>query len=413
MHTYSKVTIRALNTSKDVRIGSDIKPAIKDAVVKKWQALIDNAARIANVPAALIMRLKEDSIEVFLKSDTPGNPYKKGEEKKLVYGIYCETVIGTQEKLHVPDAAKSKTWKSDNPDVDMGMISYLGFPVNWPEGEVFGTICLLDNKENEYSTEYTDMLFLLKQHIETDLHVLVGNSELEHKNAELERLNHTKSRFLSLISHDIRGNIGTLDEFLKLALENLENYDTNKLKQILQSLSQNAAYSFLTLENLLNWSKNDLMQLQPNPTKVDAVEILEGIIEYFRQIISVKNLKIIKQFYSEKAWVTADENMFTVSLRNIVSNAIKFTGSGGKIFIRIYRQDNSHTIEVEDTGAGMDKKTVNNLFIHPNIGNKGTRGEESAGIGLMITKEFLDKNNASVNVESEPGKGTLFSVRLK
>src|SRR6056297_1282758 len=162
---YANVIIRSRNESKKVKIGSASKPDISLTVMRKWQSLLDTVAKIVNVPSALIMRLNENSIEVFLKSRTEGNPYEKGEEAKLIYGLYCETVIGTQEKLMVPDATKSEVWSKNNPDVDINMISYLGFPINWPDGEVFGTVCLLDNKENNYNDNFKKLLHLTKKHI--------------------------------------------------------------------------------------------------------------------------------------------------------------------------------------------------------------------------------------------------------
>ena len=412
MKKYSTINVRGEKGSKTVRIASDDKPEIIDSVIEKWQALIDDAAELVSVPSALIMRLKEESIQVFLKSNTEGNPYEKGEEAKLIYGLYCETVIGTQKKLVIPDATKIKTWKNNNPDVDLNMISYLGFPVNWPDGEVFGTVCLLDRKENKYNERFIKMVDQLKQHMETDLQLLVANNELKQKNEKLEQLNQTKSRFLSLISHDIRGNIGTLDEFLKLTLENFEDYDNATLKKILKSLSQNAASSYLTLENLLNWSKHDLMQLEVNFVPVDIVEIVENILDYLQQAITIKNIQVEKKFYTERAVIDADENMISVALRNIVSNAVKYNETGGKLFIRIFKKDSKHVIEIEDTGIGMDEATIRNLFSYSRSKNKTAANQNSAGIGLMISKEFLDKHGATVAVESKPEKGSKFSITL-
>ena len=106
MDRYSSITIRGVTGSKKVRITSNIKPEIVSEIIVKWQSLLDATASIINVPSALIMKLNEDTIEVFLKSNTKGNPYEAGEEAKLVYGLYCETVIGTQKKLLVTDAKK-------------------------------------------------------------------------------------------------------------------------------------------------------------------------------------------------------------------------------------------------------------------------------------------------------------------
>jgi signal transduction histidine kinase len=413
MIKHSTITIRETKESKMVKIGSDLKPKIAQGVIDKWQSLIDTVAKIADVPSGLIMRLNEKTIEVFLTSETEGNPYKVGEQANLIYGLYCETVIGTQKKLLVPDATKNKSWKENNPDVDIDMISYLGFPINWPDGEVFGTVCVLDNKENYYSNDLSNLLHQIKQHIETDLQILLLNTDLVEKNSQLEQLNNTKSKFLSLISHDIRGSVGTLSEFLKLILEDYDRFDKSELKPILNSLSKNAISTYQTLETLLTWSKNDLVQIKPNKIKVNIVDITETILNSFEQTIILKELKIEKEYYSNNVFISVDEKMMIVIIRNILSNAIKYTKRGGTITIRMFQFKKQEIIEIEDTGIGMDKSSVDNLFSYDEShSTQGTKGESSAGIGLMLANEFMVKNDIKIIVESEIGKGTIFKLSI-
>lgn len=408
---YSHVVVREKQESKKVKIGSFSKPEITASVIDKWQSLLDTLAKIAAVPSSLIMQLNEDSIAVFLKSRSENNPYKVGEEAKLIYGLYCETVIGTQEKLLVPDATKSKVWKDNNPDVDINMISYLGFPINWPDGEVFGTVCLLDSKVNNYNEDYSNLLKQVKQHIETDLEQLMIKQQLEEKNKELEQMNETKSRFLSLISHDIRGGIGVLDEFLRIIIENLDNYDSNKIRTMLKTLSERAGYSYQMLDNLLNWTKNDLVELHPDKTHFDVIKQIKNLLDYFKQSLSLKKISIDKNFSTEKMVIYADERMVKASLRNILSNAIKYTPNGGNITIKTKKKNNRQKIYIEDTGIGMNEKQLEKLFTYDDAYTKhGTNGEESSGLGLMLTKEFLDKNGAKVEVNSVPGNGTRFKI---
>lgn len=412
MEKYSNITIREKNESKKVRVRSSLKSDIEHSVLNKWQSLIDTAAKLTNVPSGLIMRLNESTIEVFLKSNTKGNPYEKGEEAKLTYGLYCDTVIGTQEKFLVPDATKSDVWGKNNPDVDINMISYLGYPVNWPDGEVFGTVCLLDNKENNYNSDYEDLLSQIKLHLENDLKILLLNKELEEKNRQLQQANHTKSKFLSLISHDIRGSISTIDEFIKLIVKDIDKFDHSRLKSILNSLSQNASSSNETLENLLSWSKNDILQLEPEIEFIDIIEVFENLLRYFKQTIEMKKIQILTSYDSPKAFVRADENMINVIFRNIISNAIKYTDENGEIKIRVTPLGDTFEIIIEDTGQGMSQKTVDKLFQYDENHSKGTRGESSAGIGLILAKEFLDKLDAKISVQSELGKGSTFRIEL-
>jgi len=409
----SRITIRETKETKNVPINADVKPEIFTAITEKWQSLLDTIAKIVDVPSGLIMRLNEDTIEVFLKSQTNGNPYHEGEKADLNYGLYCETVIGTQKELLVPDATKSSVWRKNNPDVDINMISYLGYPINWPDGKVFGTVCLLDNKENNYNDNFKKLLHLTKKHIESDLQLIVSKLKLEALNKNLEETSGIKTRFLSLISHDVRGGIGTLNEFLKLMINNFDTYEREKLKKDLISLNHMTNGAFLLLENLLSWSKNDLLHLEPEKKQFNIVEKIENLLSYFKLSIQMKNLEIIKNYDDNNIMVTADENMLRTSLRNILSNAIKFNKNQGKINIQISKQGKHTMISIKDTGIGMDKTTREQLFSYSGSHQFGkTSGESSSGLGLFLTKDFLDKNDIAINVQSQVDQGTIFELKI-
>jgi signal transduction histidine kinase len=413
MNRFATIKIRETGESKRVKIGSDIKPEIQKSVIDKWQSLIDTVARLINVPAGLIMRLNKDAIEVFLSSKTNGNPYEKGEEAQLIYGLYCETVIGTQQKLLIPDATKSDAWKQNNPDIDLNMISYLGFPVNWPDGEIFGTVCLLDNKENKYHPDVEDLLRQAKQHLENDLEILFLNNALKQKNLQLQQSNNTKSKFLSLISHDIRGSVSTINEFIKMIVNDFDSYDRAQLKFILNSLGHHASASYETLENLLSWSKSDILQIEPALKSIDIVEVFEKVLFYFDQPIQMKKLRITKSYHSQKVFVNADENMITVIVRNIISNAIKYNNEKGEIKIKVAPVGDKYELVIEDTGIGMSQNAIDKLFKYNDKYENGTSGESSAGIGLILIKEFLDKMDAQISVKSEVGQGSTFKIEIQ
>ncbi len=155
-------------------------------VVEKWQNIVDIMAKITDVPAGLIMEVDRPYIKVFRASNTEENPYKKGEREKLT-GLYCEEVITSREKLLVPNALKNERWK-ENPDIELGMISYLGFPIEWPNGEIFGTICVLDSRERKYSEEYQKLVFHFKEVVESHLKLLYQRKQLEKENVEREEM---------------------------------------------------------------------------------------------------------------------------------------------------------------------------------------------------------------------------------
>lgn len=189
MDTFSTVPFRNSSEKKPIKIETDINPELLKNATKKWQEIIDTLARTANVPSVLITRLNNNSIEVLIKSNTKGNPYKVGEKVELKYRLYCETVIGTRDKLIVPNALNSDLWKHNNSDVDINMISYIGLPICWPNRGIFGTICILDNKENNYTIEIEKLLTNAKEIIESELHIILLDTRLHERNKKLHELN--------------------------------------------------------------------------------------------------------------------------------------------------------------------------------------------------------------------------------
>lgn len=186
---------------------------IEKSHINSWQTILDMLAEVFNVPAALIMELKDGHLEVFISSDSEGNPYKVGEKELFEdSGLYCEKVIKTKSELLVPNAIKDDEWK-DNPDVKLGMISYLGFPLSWPNGIPFGTICVLDNKENAYTLLYRKLLEKFKDHIELDLTLINKEKETQKKNEALEKALSEVKTLQGIIPicgycHDIRDDKG-------------------------------------------------------------------------------------------------------------------------------------------------------------------------------------------------------------
>ena len=408
----SDITIREKNDKVTVKIGSTEKPVIIDKVFNKWQSLINVTAELINVPAGLIMRLNENDIEVFVSSDSPENPYKMGEKEALKHGLYCETVIGTQDMLLIPDATENEIWRHNNPDVEIDMISYLGLPINWPDGEAFGTICVLDNKKNTYNNTFIRYLKEVKQSIETDLELLTSQQNLNEANAELKRNNEIKNKFLSLISHDMRGSIGGLVELIMLMISQLEEMDKIELEEILLSIAHSANGSYQTLENMLEWSKNNMVHMRANKENIDLAPIIDSILDFFTQTIRLKNISIVKDYAPNICLFHVDRNMIEVILRNIISNAIKYNNPDGKVYIRLLCNNNTSIVEIEDTGIGMDENEQKKLFTYNEFSkNNSSRSKPSSGLGLLLTKDFLDKNDADIFIESKPEKGTI--VRLE
>ncbi|MCE5264306.1 MAG: GAF domain-containing protein [Deltaproteobacteria bacterium] len=154
-------------------------------LLENWQEIVNLIAEIAKTPAALIMRLRDHDIEVFVSSESKGNPYHPGDKQELFgSGLYCETVIKTQDRLLVPDALADEKWKN-NPDTKLNMISYLGFPILLPSKKPFGTICILDNKTNEYLKTVEVLMVKFRDFIESHLEMIYMSQMLGDENKRL------------------------------------------------------------------------------------------------------------------------------------------------------------------------------------------------------------------------------------
>ncbi|MFC0399851.1 ATP-binding protein [Paraburkholderia rhizosphaerae] len=150
--------------------------------------MVDLLAEIVQVPSALIMRVEPPNIRVLVSSKSSGNPYEPAETAPLNSGLYCETVMKTRRPLLVPDALQDDAWKS-NPDIKLGMISYLGVPVSWPDGQIFGTICVLDSKRNAYSDLFFRLLLKWRDVLEADLKLFdMLDKQLKEREAKIQRL---------------------------------------------------------------------------------------------------------------------------------------------------------------------------------------------------------------------------------
>lgn len=155
---------------------------IPETVLKEWQVIVDLVAGLADVPAALIMRLLDEDIEVFSSSRSDGNPYKPGDRDHFMdSGLYCETVIRNNESLLVPDALADPDWEN-NPDIKLNMISYLGFPILLPNREPFGTLCVLDNKPNTYNENVRELMVKLRDLLQNHLELIFMNQILGEEN---------------------------------------------------------------------------------------------------------------------------------------------------------------------------------------------------------------------------------------
>jgi PAS domain S-box-containing protein len=212
------------------------------------------------------MRVEPPNIKVFVSSETKGNPYEKDEVACLDTGLYCETVMKTRQPLLVPDALRDEKWQS-NPDIKLGMISYLGVPIVWPDGEVFGTICVLDKKPNEYSDLYRKLLLQWRDGLQADLRYLATlHRELEERETKIRRL--VEVDIIGCFTWDLDGQIiEANDAFLHIVGYDREDLASGRLR-----------WTDLTPAE---WLDRDVRQFLPELKLSGRLQAFEK--EYFRK----------------------------------------------------------------------------------------------------------------------------------
>jgi len=248
----------------------------------------------------------------------------------------------------------------------------------------------------------------------------IRTSELKQKNKllkkqteELNEVNATKDKFFSIIAHDLKNPFTTILGFSDLLKTNYDTYAENEKKNMINLISESSENIYQLLENLLKWSRSQRGTIEFCPEQTQLKTIQEKVFALLRQNAVQKNIQLISQLEDESLEIYADPQMLETIIRNLVSNAIKFTKTGGQIKVSAKKINGSVVINVSDTGIGIPPQVINRLFnIDSNYSTVGTNNEKGSGLGLILVKEFVSKHNGQIQVESEPGKGSTFSITM-
>ncbi|MCX7909918.1 MAG: HAMP domain-containing histidine kinase [Ignavibacteria bacterium] len=242
--------------------------------------------------------------------------------------------------------------------------------------------------------------------------ILKKNEELEKMNNELKTINTTKDRLFSIIAHDLKNPVSNFKTMIEYLNKNYQTFSEEEKKEFLEELQHSAVSVYDLLENLLQWSFTQLKRTTFNPQEFDINYVVETVLNHLHSQAKAKNIALINKV-PNNCVVFADVFMITTVLRNLASNAIKFTNNGGKITIDLQKNESHCIISVQDTGIGIPKENINKLFnLDYKISTKGTNNESGTGLGLLLCKDFVEKNGGKIWVESEVNKGTTFYFSL-
>lgn len=234
--------------------------------------------------------------------------------------------------------------------------------------------------------------------------------KLSKKNEKLKNANKTQKLILAMISHDMKSPLSSLMGLVTLIRKNLlEGVD---LKSIIEQLDNKIKNTSLNIDNILEWSKNQHNGFTFNPSRFNLNESIQNALNFVQDGFSSKGI-ILNLIHKENHYAYGDENIFQVVIRNLLSNAYKFTPANGVISIEVspLADSNLMQISIQDSGIGIDTDQLKNIY-NKGYSTRGTEGEKGTGLGLMITKSFVEANNGSLSVKSGIKQGSIFSVTI-
>jgi signal transduction histidine kinase len=266
-----------------------------------------------------------------------------------------------------------------------------------------------DTISNSGSFTEKQLLSRLKEmeELNTSLELLV-----EQRTGKLIEIVSTNGKFLSIIAHDLRSPFSSIIGILELLKMSLEEFDKTKVEEYVDIVYKSANNTLILLDNLLVWAVSQNKEKNFKPIKINLYELLREEIENLRTLAEQKQITVRHSVGSELN-ITADLQMVKTILRNLISNAIKYTDTNGEIYVNAHEDNQFVEVGIKDNGTGISPEIRKKLFkIDTLQSTPGTNNEKGTGLGLLLCKEFVELHGGSIWVESEAGKGSRFSFTL-
>jgi len=437
--------------------GDHLEPQIPDPILERWQEIVNLMAEMLTVPAGLIMRILGDNIHVLVSSTTEGNPYHPGDSEHFWgSGLYCETVVTKNHELLVPNALFDEAWKN-NPDVKLNMVSYLGYPIRWPDKKPFGTICVLDCKTNSYSEKYKRLVIQLRDIVETHLEIIYTEAK---RREELQRLVDERTASLQVaVAQQIEANNRVLSEIRQRkqteeSLRKAQN-DLARISRIttmgelaatiahevnqplsgiltngnaclrwlagIESSSQNLEEARRAVERMMRDGKRAgdvILRLRHffnasggEKTSLSINEVVEGILMLVRHELERNDILLRTELAARIPSVQGDSVQLQQVLLNLIVNAADaltdVVGRSRELTIVTRPESGGARVEVRDNGVGIEKEKLDSIF-QPFYTTKAN----GMGLGLSISRSIIKNHGGQLIAESDHGSGTTFSFTL-
>lgn len=292
--------------------------------------------------------------------------------------------------------------------------SAIALHLRHPDQTSLGYVVLFDEDAQAFSELQKQLLQAHCVNFMQQLELKFNHDELKELYEQEAALNVSKTKFFSIISHDLRAPFHGLLGFSEILAKERDTLDESSIQNIADYLHDTSQSTYNLLESLLNWAMAEGGRFVYHPINFKLRQITNIVTDILKTLALKKHIELVNEV-DENLKVYADMNMITSVIQNLVSNALKFTDvdSAGKVFIRAKNNGDFVEIHVKDTGLGMTQAQIKELF-QPRItmSLKGTAGEKGAGLGLALCKRFVEMNLGEISASSKEGEGTLFTVRL-
>lgn len=326
---------------------------------------------------------------------------------------FCAHALLEDDVFVVEDALLDDRFV-DNPLVvrDPSIRFYAGAQIRTAEGHVLGTLCAIDRMPRHLSEVQLHSLQVLAKQVMSQFELRAAYQELRQQTQRLQELNVTKDKLFSIIAHDLRAPLSGILGVSELLVDDIGRRPVAENKELVQEIHDTSQQSLSLLDNLLRWSLLERGKFSYQPLQIPLLSVIEKVLRLLQSSLAKKRQHLLVNCPPE-LMVTGDKNMLASVLQNLLSNAIKFTPQSGEIFIGVQQKEHGVQISVKDTGIGMSKQQLSQLFnIEKNVSTHGTDGETGTGLGLVLSYQFVQIHGSTLMVESEQGKGTIFSFVL-
>jgi signal transduction histidine kinase len=360
----------------------------------EFDDIVKLASQICNMPISLITLV--DSNRQWFKAKVGLDSDETSREVS-----FCGHAILQDQLFEIQDALDDERF-FDNPLVieDPSIRFYAGFPLITNAGFRLGTLCVIDRMPRKLTEEQIFALKVLSENV-------IKIAELRQKNKHLNHMAETHKKMTSILAHDVRSPMVSIKGIIDYKKAGL--FVEEEAEEMMDIALEQLSNTLQMVDDVVDWGQSQLKYYEVQKEIVNLREVVNTIFGYEALKARIKNNELLN--HVDDVQLLTDKNAITFIIRNLVSNANKFT-ENGEIRVSAVKRPNHIDIYIEDTGAGMADEISSKLFTNATVSTNGTKNEKGNGLGLLLVNEYINKLNGSISVESAIGAGSRFTIKL-